>query len=59
MDIGRPSRSVDAGRKESGMDKIEIVGGEGERPVQVINLCCATSATVLRRPRIGNRLAMQ
>jgi hypothetical protein len=36
--IGWPSGSVDAGRKESRVDKIEMVCRKGETAVQVIDL---------------------
>lgn len=52
-DIGRPSSSVDAGRKQSGMHKVEVVGGEGERPVQVVDLFDGALATILNNDDSG------
>lgn len=36
--IRRPSGSIDAGCDKSGVDKVEMVRGEGERLVQIVNL---------------------
>jgi len=53
-EIGWPSGSVDAGRKESGVDKIEVVCGKGEGAIQVIDLFGDTLATVLQEvPRLN------
>lgn len=48
MEIGWPSGSVNAGRKKSGMDKIEMICGKSEATIQVINLFGETLATVLQ-----------
>jgi hypothetical protein len=40
---------VDAGRKESGVDKVEVVAGECETAIQIINLLDDLLAALLRR----------
>jgi hypothetical protein len=53
-EIGRPSGSVDAGRKESRVDKIEVVCGKREGAIQVIDLFGDILATVPRGvPRLN------
>lgn len=47
LDVGWPSTSMDSGGEESGVYQIEVIGREGECPVQVIDLRRATLATVL------------
>ncbi|EDP54655.1 conserved hypothetical protein [Aspergillus fumigatus A1163] len=37
-EVGRPPGSVDAGRKETRVNKVEMVGGKGESTVEVIDL---------------------
>jgi hypothetical protein len=54
-EIGWPSGSVDAGRKESGVDKIEVVCGKGEWAIQVIDLVANTLATVLQEVPLLNK----
>lgn len=46
VDVGWPSVAVDAGRKESRVDKVEVVRREREWPVQIINLHSVMLATV-------------
>jgi hypothetical protein len=48
-EIGWPSGSVDTGRKESRVDKIEVVGGKCEAAVQIIDLLDDMLAALLRR----------
>lgn len=47
-DVGWPSAAVNAGRKESRVDKIEVVRRECEWFVQVIDLFGFMLATVIR-----------
>ena len=52
-DVARPSSSVDAGRKQSGMHKIEVVGREGERLIQVVDLFDDRLTTILKNEDSG------
>jgi hypothetical protein len=37
---------VDAGRKQPGLHEVEVIGREGERPIQVVDLCDSLLATI-------------
>lgn len=45
-DIRWPSRSVNAGRKESRVDEVKMIRWESEISIQVVNLCLGLLATV-------------
>jgi hypothetical protein len=49
-EVGRPSGSVDASRKKTRMNEVEMIGGKGESAIEVIDLVMRCQSDAFQEP---------